>query len=33
MLFLLNVSMPIDTIQYLQNINDNIDAVRRIPQD
>ena len=30
MLFLLNVSMPIDTIQYLQNINDNIDAVRRI---
>lgn len=30
MLFLLNNTVQIDTIQYLQDINDNIDAVRRI---
>ena len=30
MLLLLNSTMQIDTLQYLQNINDNIDAVRRI---
>ena len=30
MLLQLNITMQIDTLQYLQNINDNIDAVRRI---
>lgn len=30
MLLLLNITMQTDTLQYLQNINDNIDAVRRI---
>lgn len=30
MVFLLSVAIPNDTIKYLQNINDNIDAVRRI---
>lgn len=29
-LFILSSNIPSDTIQYLQNINDNIDAVRRI---
>lgn len=27
---LLNSNLPIDTLKYLQNLNDNIDAVRRI---
>lgn len=30
MLLIINTVLPQDTIQYLQNINDNIDAVRRI---
>ena len=30
MIFLLNAAIPNDTIRYLQNLNDNIDAVRRI---
>lgn len=29
-MFLLSTTIPSDTLQYLQNINDNIDAVRRI---
>jgi hypothetical protein len=29
-MLLLNITMQTDTLQYLQNINDNIDAVRRI---
>ena len=29
-MLLLNITMQPDTFQYLQNINDNIDAVRRI---
>ena len=29
-MFILSTTIPSDTIQYLQNINDNIDAVRRI---
>jgi hypothetical protein len=28
--FLLNSSLPTDTLKYLQNLNENIDAVRRI---
>ena len=27
---LLNSSIPIDTLNYLQNLDENIDAVRRI---
>lgn len=30
MIILLNAAIPNDTIKYLQNLNDNIDAVRRI---
>ena len=30
MIFLLNAAIPNDTLKYLQNLNDNIDAVRRI---
>lgn len=29
-LFLLNTNLPTDTLKYLQNLNENVDAVRRI---